>query len=230
MKEPVGKDTVVPDAGKRCILVVDDHPLVRAGVCALIQGEPDLAVCGEAGTAGEALALFRRTSPDVVIIDLGLPDGSGLDLVKRLAGAENPPRILVCSLHEESLFAERALKAGAHGYINKQEATSHVISAIRRILSGQIYLSVHMTEVTLQRLAGGNAGGGGTASVQSLSDRELEVFRLTGQCLSSSQIAEHLHLSVKTVETHRANIKRKLDLKSGSELTRYAVQWILEQN
>jgi DNA-binding NarL/FixJ family response regulator len=221
---------MVPDAGKRCILVVDDHPLVRAGVCALIHGEPDLAVCGEAGTASEALALFRRTTPDVVIVDLALPDGSGLDLVKRLAGAENPPRILVCSMHEESLFAERALKAGAHGYINKQEATSHVISAIRRILSGQIYLSAHMTEVTLQRLAGGKAGSEVTASVQNLSNRELEVFRLTGQCLSSSQIAEHLHLSVKTVETHRANIKRKLNLKSGNELTRYAVQWILEQH
>lgn len=214
--------------GRWRVLIVDDHPLVRAGIAALIGGEPDLEVCGEAGTFGEALELARGTGPDLAILDLSLAEGSGLELVKRLKRGEHDIRILVCSLHDESLFAQRALNAGAMGYINKQEATSNVIQAIRRVLSGKIYLSKRMTERLLQGFAGGELVGA-MPPIRSLTDRELEVFSLIGRGLSTSRIAEQLHLSVKTVEAHREKIKKKLNLDSGSELMRYAVQWTLEQ-
>ena len=213
---------------KRRILIVDDHPLVRAGIAALIGSEGDLEVCGETGTFSEALELARLTEPDLTIVDLSLADGSGLELIKRLKGGQPGARLLVCSMHEESLFAQRALKAGAMGYINKQEAISYVIDAIRRVLGGKVYLSQRMTERVLQGLAGGGAAHG-TPSVRDLSDRELEVFSLIGQGFATSLIAEQLHLSVKTVEAHREKIKKKLHLNSGSELTRYAVQWTLGQ-
>jgi len=213
---------------KRRILIVDDHPLVRAGIAALIGNEPDLMVCGETAVFSEALQLARGTEPDLAIVDLSLADGSGLELVKRLKGCEPDVQILVCSMHEESLFAQRVLNAGAMGYINKQEATSHVIEAIRRVLDGKVYLSERMTERVLYGLAGGGALGG-AASIRNLTDRELEVLSLIGRGLVTSEIAEQLHLSVKTVETHREKIKKKLNLSSGGELTRYAVQWVLEQ-
>jgi len=224
----MGPDTTIADTRRR-ILIVDDHPLVRAGMAALIQAEPDLAVCGEAATASEALACFRECTPDAVVLDLSLADCSGLGLLKRLAKSAPRTPILVCSMHEESLFAQRALNAGASGYIHKQEATTHVIEAIRQVLSGRIYLSEQESDRALRRGASAPESGHPRASVQGLSDRELEVFNLIGQCQSASQIAEQLHLSVKTIETHRAKIKRKLGLATGSELTRYAVQWALEQ-
>ncbi|MGA7979954.1 MAG: response regulator transcription factor [Chromatiaceae bacterium] len=211
------------------ILIVDDHPLVRAGLAALIQAEPDLEVCGETGAFSGALELFRETEPDLAIVDLSLAEGSGLELVRRLTAPQSRTRVLVCSMHEESLFAQRALNAGAMGYINKQEATSNVIEAIRRVLSGKIYLSGSMTERLLNRITARGSSVKAMPSIRDLSDRELEVFDLIGRGLSSSQIAEQLHLSVKTVEAHRAKIKRKLNLGSGRELTRYAVQWALEQ-
>lgn len=217
-----------PCTGKHRILIVDDHPLVRSGIAALIEGEPGLVVCGEAGSIREALGLFRETAPDVVIVDLALPDGSGLDLVKRLAGAPGLDGILVCSMYEEALFAQRALAAGAKGYIDKHAAATQVIAAIRVVLSGRIYLSSRMAERMLERLSPRHLAPAAGASIHDLSDRELAVFSLLGLCLSASQIAERLHLSVKTVEAHRAKIKLKLNLASGAELTRYAVQWTLE--
>jgi DNA-binding NarL/FixJ family response regulator len=212
----------------RRILIVDDHPLIRVGLSSLIEAEADLEVFGETGKISEALDLVRTTEPDLAIVDLSLADGNGLELVKRLAVQHKGLRILVCSMHDESLFAQRVLQAGAMGYINKQEASRHIIDAIRHLLDGKIWLSKKMTERLLQGIATGRSAPT-AASVESLSDRELEVFGLIGQGMGPSQIAEVLHLSVKTVETHKQKIKRKLNLESGSELTRRAMQWTLEQ-
>lgn len=211
------------------ILIVDDHPLVRAGLASLIEGEPDLQVCGGTGDMGEAMALVRTETPDLVTVDLSLASGNGLELVKRLRTSHEDIRILVCSMHDEALFAYRALNAGAMGYIGKEEATTHVIDAIRQVLKGKIWLSENMTERALQGLAHG-AAGSKTVTIDSLSDRELEVFGLIGRGMGPSEIAEQLHLSVKTIETHRENIKKKLNLRSGSELTRLALHWTLEQS
>jgi DNA-binding NarL/FixJ family response regulator len=216
-------------ASGRRILIVDDHPLVRAGLTALIQAEPDLEVCGETGTFQGALDLFRERAPDLAVVDLSLAEGSGIELVRRLAAHGSRTRVLVCSMHDESLFAQRALHAGANGYIAKDEATSHVIEAIRQVLSGKVYLSGRMTERLLQSAAGGGPAPHGPPAIRKLSDREIEVFDLIGRGLSASRIAEQLHLSVKTIEAHRAKIKRKLNLTSAGELTRCAVQWVLEQ-
>jgi len=210
------------------ILIVDDHPLLRVGLRSLLEGEADLEVCGEAGKISDALDLAATTDPDLAIVDLTLADGNGLELVKRLAARHDSLRILVCSMHDESLFAQRALNAGAMGYINKQEATRHIIDAVRKLLDGKVWLSKTMTE----RMLHGIAKGGFTsrhASVECLSDRELEVFGLIGQGMGPSRIAELLHLSVKTVETHKQKIKKKLNLTCGNELTRRAMQWMLEQ-
>lgn len=213
---------------KRRILIVDDHPLVRAGIAALIEGEPGLEVCGGTGTFHEALTLLRHTVPDLAIVDISLAHGSGLELVKRLSRSQPNIRVLVCSMHEESLFAQRAINAGAMGYINKQEATAHVIDAIRQVLAGKIYLSRRMAEcMTYRQPDTGSAAG--LCSVRDLTDRELEVFSLIGRGFSTSQIAEQLHISGKTVESHRENIKKKLDMRSSSELIRYAAQWVYEQ-
>lgn len=215
------------------VLLVDDHPLVRAGLASVIQTQADLIVCGEAGSAREALDRVRELRPDVAILDLNLPDGSGLDLARRISRAENAPHLIICSIHDANLFAPRALSAGAQGYIHKQQGIAQVIAAIRRVLSGGIYLSPDMTQQMLRHLTGKRETTGEMrkemASVADLSDRELEVLQLIGDCLSASQIAERLHLSVKTIETHRAKIKRKLNLSTSGALTRYAVQWALEQ-
>lgn len=211
------------------ILVVDDHPLVRVGLVSLIKGEGDLDVCGETGDIGTAQELVRSEKPDLVTVDLSLADGNGLELVKRLSASYGDIKILVCSMHDEALFAYRALKAGAMGYIGKEQATTHVIDAIRQVLRGKIWLSQNMTERALQGIASGGAVSA-TATIDRLSDRELEVFGLIGRGLGPSQIAEQLHLSVKTIETHRENIKKKLNLRNGSELTRLAMQWALEQS
>lgn len=210
------------------ILIVDDHPLVQVGLSSLIEGEPDLQICGKTGKISEALELVRSTAPDLATIDLSLADGNGLDLVKRLRTGHGAVRTLVCSMHDEALFAYRALKAGAMGYIGKEEATTQVVEAIRQVLAGKVWLSANMTERVLHGISDGGAGS--TAPIiDSLSDRELEVFSLIGRGVGPSRIAEQLHLSVKTVETHRENIKKKLHLRSGSELTRRAMQWTLEQ-
>ena len=212
----------------RRILIVDDHPLVRTGLISLVQNEADLEVCGETGMVSEALELVGSEAPDLVIVDISLADGNGLELVKRLLARNSELKVLVCSMHDEALFAHRALNAGAKGYINKQEATTQIIDAIRHVLKGKIWLSEPMTERVLQTLAT-DSNGIQTTSIGCLSDRELEVFGLIGQGMGPKQIAEQLYLSVKTVETHRERIKKKLNLQSAGELVRCAVEWTLSQ-
>lgn len=207
------------------ILVVDDHPIVRQGLVQLVAGEPDLSVCGEATDAEEALSLVRELQPDLAVVDISLEGTSGLELLKRLKTHHPGLPVLVVSMHDESLYAERALRAGARGYIMKHEAITTLQSAIRRVASGGIFLSDRMTERLVEKAAGRHVGGG-SSGVESLSDRELEVFELIGRGLRTSEIAQQLCLSVKTIETYRAKIKEKLHLKSGAELVQHAVSWV----
>ena len=214
-----------PSQGRWRVLIVDDHPLVREGLAARISAQPDLQVCGEASTIEEALALIRTTHPDLVIADLALKQGSGLDLIKQASTSRPCPKILVVSAYEESLFAERALRAGAQGYLNKQELQGSVIEAIQAVLRDQLYLSAEM----VRRLAGRALGGKPLVQgVGALSDRELQVFELIGRGRSTREIAQQLKRSVHTIESHREKIRAKLNLRSGSELTQQAVRWVLE--
>jgi len=212
---------------KSKILIVDDHALVRRGLSGLIGHEPDLEVCGEAATPAEALALFDGRRPDLVVVDLSLQQGHGLDLIRQLKARDEQLRILVLSMHDESLFAERALRSGAQGYINKQEATDKVVYAIRQVLAGRVYLSGAMTERMLQR-ATSNEPLTPQSPSERLSDRELTVFQMIGEGVATRVIAERLKLSIKTVETYREHIKSKLGLKNSAELSRHAAQWVLE--
>lgn len=209
------------------VLIVDDHPLVREGLKGLIADEPDLEVCGETGSMRQAQDMVRQSQPDVVIVDLSLMDGNGLELIRRLKSHYPHIKLLVCSMRDESLFAERAMNAGAHGYINKHEVVGHVIDAIKQVLAGKVYLSPDIVERIISGFAKNQPTGG--SSIDELSNRELEVFWLIGQGKSTAEIAKQLSLSVKTVETHREKIKRKLGLTSAGELMRHAVQWDLEQ-
>jgi DNA-binding NarL/FixJ family response regulator len=207
-------------------MIVDDHPLVRSGFRQLLDTEPDLKVCCEAATMNEALQLITHCKLDLAIVDLSLPDGNGLDLIKRMQAQHPDILILVSSMHDEDLFAERALHAGAKGYINKQEAGEQVIVAARQILNGKVYLSPQMSERLKPELAD-DTQNQALSPIQHLSNRELEVFELIGHGKTTGAIADRLHLSIKTIETHRANIKTKLGLHSAGELTRSAVQWTL---
>ena len=210
------------------ILIVDDHPLVRSGFVQLISDEPDLEVCGEAADEAQALQLVAATTPDLVIIDLSLAGGSGINLIERIKAHYGEVCMLVVSMHDESLFAERVLTAGALGYLNKQEAPSNIIRAIRRVLEGRVYLSDKLTERLLDSLTG-MAKAPGQSPMQRLSNRELEVFELIGRGMTTGKIADHLQLSTKTIETHREKIKKKLGLASGQELTRRAMHWLIER-
>lgn len=209
------------------VLIVDDHPLVREGLKGLIAEESDLTVCAETGSLRAAQDLVREQQPDVVIVDLSLEDGDGLELIRRLKSHYPHIKMLVCSMRDESLFAERAINTGAHGYINKHEVAGHVIDALRRVLAGKIYLSPDIVDRIVSGFARNQPSTG--SPIQDLSNRELEVFLLIGQGRSTAEIANQLNLSVKTVETHREKIKRKLGLHSASELVRQAAQWDLEQ-
>jgi DNA-binding NarL/FixJ family response regulator len=210
------------------ILIVDDHPAVREALASRISRQPDLEVCGEAVDMGEALRLIAETQPDVAVVDISLKTGSGIDLIKRIKDRNDSVRTLVWSMHSESLYAERALRAGALGYINKDQATDKIIDAVRRVLDGKVYLSDAMAEKMLHRAVGVGRKGVTAAPLDVLADRELEVFRLIGQGVKTAEIAERLHLSVKTVETYRDRIRQKLDLSDGTELAHYATQWVLE--
>jgi len=210
------------------IVIVDDHALVRLGLTQLIAQEPDMAVCGAASGENEAFALIKEQQPDLAVVDISLRSGNGIELTKRLTARFPKMKVLVASMHDELLFAERALHAGAAGYINKQEATDKVIEAIRHVLGGQIYLSAEMTNHVLHRLGKHRFDPQGQTSLELLSDREWQVFEWIGRGLSTRQVAEQLHLSIKTIETHREHIKQKLNLANAAELTRRAVQWVLE--
>lgn len=209
------------------LTIIDDHPLVRHGLRQLLESEADLMVCCEAASVAEALKVIKDCQPDLAIVDLSLPDGNGLDLIKRLLSKYPELLILVSSMHDERLFAERALRAGAAGYINKQESGEQIINAVRRVLNGKIYLSEQLNQRLLLDPAE-NSPNPAQSSIESLSNRELEIFELIGYGLATSEIANRLHISVKTIESHRANIKSKLRLLSSGELIRSAVQWTLE--
>lgn len=210
------------------VLLVDDHPLMRRGMAQLIEDEPDLAVCGQAASADEALQCLHTAKPDIIIVDISLKDGSnGIELIKQLRAINDKLRMLVSSRHDEQVFAERCLHAGAMGYINKHEAPEHLITAIRRVLDGRVYLSETMSERMLGRMVL-RSGDEQTQPVETLSDRELEVFELIGKGMTTRQVAQHLHLSVKTIESYQANIKTKLNLQHNTEVIQRAVQWVLE--
>ena len=208
------------------IFIVDDHPLVRAGFAQLIGDCPDLEVCGEAGDMSEALGLIGKADPDLAIIDLSLSGGSGLDLIEHIKSKHKKVLMLVASMHDETLYAERVLTAGARGYVNKQEAQERIIHAIRQVLNGKVYLSESMTE---RLLSGMIASGGELRDIDKLSNRELQVFELIGQGVPTGQIAKQLNLSSKTIETHQAHIKKKLALNSAHELNQRAIRWVMDQ-
>jgi DNA-binding NarL/FixJ family response regulator len=209
------------------VLIVDDHPAVRDGLAGHISSQPDMEVCGQAGDTAEAMELLEAARPDVVIVDIQLETGNGLNLVERIKACDKSIGVLVWSMYPDNIYAQRALHAGALGYINKRHATSRIVEAIRRVRDGRIYLC----DETAEQLLGTAVGRGkqlNAPGVESLSDRELEVFRLIGQGLTTSQIAGRLHRSVNTVESHRQKIKDKLGLKTAGDLNRAAVQWMLE--
>lgn len=212
---------------KRKVLIVDDHPLVRERVAELINQQLDLVVCGEASDANEALAVVKATTPDMAIIDITLKDTYGIELVKQLKSLYPKLPMLVLSMHEESMYGERALRAGARGYLTKQEASKKIIDAINRILAGGMYVSDQLSEALVQKVAGVKDSGGGNA-VDVLTDRELEVFQLLGQGLAVREIADRLFVSAKTIEAHREHIKTKLKFKTSSELLRYAIEYTLQ--
>jgi DNA-binding NarL/FixJ family response regulator len=214
-------------ARKARILVVDDHAMVRDGIRLRVSLHDDLEVCGEAESADEALALVKGMNPDLVIVDISLKSGHGIELVKQIKAHSSRIRILVATMYKESLYAERALRAGASGYLNKQESREKVIEAIRAVLAGERYLSQGMTD-RLVRRALGHADASRSSPVDALSPRELEVFQLIGEGLTSGEIAKRLCLSTHTIDTHREKIKVKLGLRNSGELQREAVRWILE--
>jgi DNA-binding NarL/FixJ family response regulator len=213
-----------PSPGKAKILLVDDHPLMRRGLAALIESEPDLAVCAEAGTRHAALAAVARRPPDLAIVDLSLEGGEdGLDLVKALKVRSPSIAALVLSMHPEALYGERALRAGARGYIAKQQLGDAVLAAIRRVLAGRIYMSEALGTDLASRFVGGDAHP--RLPLATLSDRELQVFRLIGEGRRTREIASILNLSPKTIESYREHLKQKLDLDGGPELVRRAVRF-----
>ena len=215
------------DPGKKRVLIVDDHPVFRHGITALINAEPDLVVCGEATSSPSALDAMRKLQPDIALLDISLPGTNGIELIK-LMKAEYPKLpLLVLSMHDESLYALRALKAGALGYVMKAEALTHVLDALRKALKGEIYVSPRLSERLIFQAIQSNDGKGGSP-VDSLSDRELEVLNLLGCGLGTKDIASQLHLSGKTIETHRAHIKEKLGCRDASEMVRFAIDWVAQ--
>jgi DNA-binding NarL/FixJ family response regulator len=212
-----------PAPGRARILLVDDHPLMRRGLAALIDGEPDLAVCAEAANRHAALDAIARCAPDLAIIDLSLEGEDGLDLVKALKLREPPVPTLVLSMHPEAHYGERALRAGARGYIAKQQLGEAVLTAIRRVLAGRIYMSEALAMDLASRFVGGDAKP--HSAFATLSDRELQVFRLIGEGRRTREIAPMLHLSRKTIESYREHLKQKLDIDGAPELVRRAIRF-----
>jgi DNA-binding NarL/FixJ family response regulator len=211
-------------AGKKKVLVVDDHPIVRQGLTLLINQEADLEVCGVAEEMHSGLRAIQSDRPDIVILDISLTGPDGLETLKNIRINSPHLPVLILSMHDESIYAERALRAGANGYIMKQEATEKVLVALRRILSGEIYVSDRISNNMLQHYVRG-ANLSEHSSLAELTNRELEVFRLIGDGHGTRQIADVLHLSVKTVESYQAHIKEKLSLRSARELVQHAIQW-----
>lgn len=207
------------------ILIVDDHPIVRHGLKKVFEQEADLTVCGEAEDVTTALKELEEKKPDLMVVDLSLKNSNGLDIIKSVKTKNDIP-IIVLSIHDETIYAERVLRAGAKGYVMKQEAADQLLIAIRKVLAGEIFVSEKMSKYLLQKYIDGGAMADFVSPVSKLSDREIEIYRLIGEGRSTRQIAEALTLSIKTVESHRAHIKQKLRLKTGTELVHNAVQWV----
>jgi DNA-binding NarL/FixJ family response regulator len=213
---------------KKRVIIVDDHPLFRDRLSQLINHELDMEVCGESETAEQAIQLIRRLTPDLVIVDITLKGSSGLELIKGIRALSIGIPVLILSMHEESLYAERALRAGATGYITKNQAADEVLAAIRRVLTGEIYLSEKMTSVFLRSLTTTGAKSM-PRPVDRLADRELEVLELIGRGNTTRQIADKLQLGAATVDTYRARIKEKMNLRNATELQHFAIRWVREQ-
>ncbi len=211
-------------AKKTQIFILDDHPIVRQGIGELINNENDMMICGGADNYQAALQAVETLKPDVILVDISLNGSSGLEFLKSLKVQYPDVKALILSMHDETLYAERALREGARGYIMKQEATEKIMDAVRHVMKGQIYLSDHMMERILEKKYGGISAD--ASPIEALSDRELEVFRMIGEGISTSLIAKQLHRSVKTIETYRARIKVKLNLKNNMELIRLAMNWV----
>ncbi len=212
-----------PSTSKRKIFLVDDHPIVRQGLAQLINNETDLIVVGQGEDAYQSLRLIRDAKPDLILVDISLKDSDGIELLKDLKSHSPDLPALVLSMHDESLYAERALRAGASGYVMKHEPPQTLLAAIRAVLSGEVYVSGKMGAALLQRMVGGKKRDGGLP-MDRLTDRELEIFRMIGGGKSVKEIADKLFLSVKTIEAHREHIKEKLNFKSSAELLRFAIR------
>jgi DNA-binding NarL/FixJ family response regulator len=210
---------------KKRILLVDDHPIMRHGLAQLICMEPGLEICGEAGSAADGLVAVGSLKPDLAVVDLTLPDKNGLELIKDIQAMYPSTQTIVLSMHDESLYAERALRAGARGYLMKETAAENLISAIQRVLSGAIYVSDAMASRMLEQVTG-QRGKSGSTGVDQLTDRELEVLEMIGKGTPTKLIADKLKISTRTVEAHRSHIKEKLGITDGPALVRYAVQWV----
>lgn len=215
-------------AAKRRVLIVDDHPIFRHGITAMINAEPDLNVCGEAGSAPSALDAMRRLQPDIALVDISLPGTNGIELLKSMRAEFPKMPMLVVSMHDESLYALRALRAGALGYVMKAEALDLILTAIRKVLQGEPFLSPKFSDKLVFKAIRSIDEGLGSP-VDKLSDRELEVLNLMGRGFGAQDIANELHLSVKTIETHRAHIKEKLGFTDSKEMVRFAIEWVAQQ-
>ena len=213
-------------AGPARILIVDDHPIVRRGLAQLISEDPAFVACGEAADDAEAMKALGQSKPHLVIVDLSLGSGSGLDLIKRIRAADPRIKVLVCTMHEERIYGERSIRAGANGYLNKEEAAESIVGALHRVLDGKMHVSAELAERLLVRRLR-KPEGGSASPAEALSDRELEIFELIGHGLSSRRIAAKLGISAKTVESHREHMKRKLGAAENAELVHRAVEWVM---
>ncbi|HMP90117.1 MAG TPA: response regulator transcription factor [Kiritimatiellia bacterium] len=211
---------------KHRILVVDDHSIVRHGLSLLLQREHDIDVCGEAGSYDEAVAAVREHAPDIVLVDITLKDRNGLDLIRELNAISPGIRCLVLSMHDEAEYADRALRSGARGYVMKEDADEVIVQAIRQVLKGEVYVSPVMSNRLIRQMSATSQDKSDTGGVASLTEREKEIFECLGQGLSTRKIAEKFGLSERTVEVHRANIKKKLQLDDAAQVLREAVRWV----
>ena len=215
--------------GRKKILLVDDHPMMRAGLAQLINLQSDMIVCAEAGQPSEVFSLLSQAKPDLVLTDLTMPGRGGLEFIKDLIALDSSLPILVNSMHDEVVYAERCLRAGARGYIMKESGSENLLVALRRVIGGQTYVSPSVSESILENLSAKKPRGS-DSPIRALSDREFEVFQLVGQGKGTREIAEQLHLSPKTIDVHRAHIREKLDLKDATSLVRYAIRWLETQS